>query len=228
MQGKNKNNELHDLLMLETSIYSKMYELGLCDIADRDGSYIIRLETPGIPLSKFINSMNIIWPEIKIEFIDNKFPHEILLVPEIDDANVEHSRDFSLTESLKFTYNPRLISSISNFIDLVLLEWFNFVYKKFLKIYRIENFNGGKLPLKWPHDIHLHRVRNSIGKAVMDLFLKLDWDSFNSSHSDFCSIILANDISNFEYIEDETMKEIWETNIAMHPILNMARAKYKK
>lgn len=223
MQGEDKIKETQDLLMEKTIMYSKMYRLGLCAIQEFEGSHKIILETPEVPLTKFINSMNLIWSEIKIEYINKDFPYEILLTSDTGEESIEYSRDFSDTRILKFSYNPNLVTSFPNFIDLVLSEWFNLVHRGFLKIYRDDNYDGGMLPVKWPHDIQFYRATKSIWKIMADLFLKMDWDSFNLEHSEFFAMILHHDISHVDYLPEDLVKEIENNHLMIQSLLNERR-----
>jgi hypothetical protein len=220
MQGEDKIKETQDLLMEKTIMYSKMYRLGLCAISEFEGSHKIILENPGVPLTKFINSVNLIWPEIRIEYIDKNFPYEILLTPETRDDGIEYYKDFTDVGTLKFSYNPNIISSFPNFIDLVLSEWFNFVHQGFLKIYRDENYSDGMFPIKWPHDVIFRKVVSLIYQIMGYLFLNLDWNSFNLKTSDFFAMILYQDISYINYIPEDLLKEIERDHLTIRSLIN--------
>jgi hypothetical protein len=81
MQETQGSTKLHDSLMQSTDMYKKMFNMGLCaiDKGSDSGTFKIMLESPEVPLAKFIASVNEIWPGIEIQYFKKDFPYEILV-----------------------------------------------------------------------------------------------------------------------------------------------------
>lgn len=218
MQDKDK--KIHESLIQDEGIYKKMFDLGICLIKNIDeNNFQILLESPNIPMSKFFDSVESIWPEIEIRYSDNGFPYEIMISIDESNENSEMSRDFSDTATLKYFYNPNSISINNELLDSILREWFLFVHKRFLYIGR-RDVADPKIPQDWPHDISFHRVSKSIRRTVSDIFNKLDWVTFNYDVVDYATLILYSDLENASYFSKDLLCRISERDLSLKTVIS--------
>jgi hypothetical protein len=213
MNHINLDLETHKKLISLDGNYAKMFRMGLCVIEEiQDNHFKIMLENPNIPMRKFIDSINSVWPEISISYIDEGFPYVIDI---IDGRFIEYeySRDFRTSSVFKFTYEGD--KEIENFIEDCILEWINLISNDFfLKISRVDHPNP-KIPVKWPHDIDSYKVIRTIRSVMYDTFLKMDWNTFNESREYYLSLILEKNFKVHKYLEREILMKICEFNIVI-------------
>lgn len=222
MQETQGSTKLHDSLMQSTDMYKKMFNMGLCaiDKGSDSGTFKIMLESPEVPLAKFIASVNEIWPGIEIQYFKKDFPYEILVTRDRSNGGLEYSKDLTVPSVLKFTYNPDLVNSTSDFVDRVLSEWFSLVQKKYLLVTRKHNFDDANLPERWPHDMSFHRIARSIKRIAGEIFLKMDWENFNQNPEDFGALLIQKDPEYSTYFSKELLESISDKYISIRTLLN--------
>jgi len=222
MQETQGSTKLHDSLMQSTKVYKKMFNLGLCAIAKESdhNTFRIILESPNVPLAKFITSVSEIWPGIGVSYTEKEFPSEIVVTKDRSNGSLEYSKDLTNPNVLKFTYKPSLDTSTPDFVDRVLSEWFSLVQKRCLFVGRVGDSAGSNLPERWPHDISFHKIARSIRRITAELFLKMDWETFNQNTEDFGVLLLQKDLEYSEYFSKELLKSISDKYITIRTILN--------
>ena len=222
MQETQGSTKLHDSLIRNTEMYKRMFDLGLCAITKESdhNTFKLVLESPKVPLAKFIASISEIWPDVNIVYTEKEFPYEILVTKDRSNGSLEYSKDLTNPNVLKFTYNPSLVTSTPDFVDRVISEWFSIVQKRCLSIERAGDSEGGNLPLKWPHDVSFYKISRSIRRIINEIFLKMDWETFNQNPEDFAVLLLQKDLEYSEYFSKELLASISDKYISIRTLLN--------
>lgn len=223
MQETQGSTKLHDSLMKSTDMYKKMFNMGLCaiDFGSDSNTFKIMLETPEVPLAKFIAAISEIWPVIEVQYNKREFPYEILVTKDRSNGSLEYSKDLTDPKVLKFTYNPALVTSTPDFVDKILSEWFSLVQKRYLSVKRRGDFSGdSNIPERWPHDISFHKIARSVRRIASEIFLKMDWEIFNQNTDDFGALLIQKDMEYATYFSKELLESISDKYISIRTLLN--------
>jgi hypothetical protein len=112
------------------------------------------------------------------------------------------------------------MSEMKDFVDRVLLEWFTLVQKRYLIITRNESADSSNLPPVWPHDISFRKIARSIKRISGEIFLKMDWETFNQKTEDLGALLLQKDLEYASYFSKELLDSISDKYISIRTLLN--------
>jgi len=215
---ENTKSKLHEDLISESVSYRKLYLMGICRISDEsEESVIFELGSPNYLLKDLWSAIEIIWPSAYIKYDDSKIPLEVRVSANPDFNYEEYSTDRSNRQIIDFRYNPNLIKTIADAVEIVLATVFC-DFNNILDYGRKKNVYDDRIPEKWPLDKKMEDISHTLVRVTRSLFNTADPKSFIGDIERFGLLILNDTPKHRKYFSESLIKSISDRyGIMKHP-----------